>query len=429
MHVVFKEIAKNAQRSATTGKGLGISSAPKVWKISIDRVGQSTIREACLSKGEARIGWNLTGDLSLSYDERTKEQKEYWDKELSTKTHTTINAFADKIEIGDVLLCLKNKTTIQAVGIVKSDYWFDHEAADADEKQFAHVRDVNWIFKNISLNILPINDNKNLVQQTVYQLDRISWDDLVKLLKDSGYTLPSLNSSNHQVEARPNYVLIIDEINRGNISRIFGELITLLEPDKRKGGADERSTILPYSKDPFVVPDNLYVLGTMNTADKSLAQLDLALRRRFNFIEMPPQPELLEGVEVYDIDMGEMLNIINQRIEVLLDRDHLIGHSYLLPLKTAKEEELQSKLADIFKRNILPLLQEYFFDDWERIGWILNDPEKPEDHRFVKPGGTTPHTSLFSSKVAEQISDRRYSINPNAFTLPEAYQGILNGSN
>tara|TARA_R110000851_G_scaffold86648_4_gene188541 strand:- start:18774 stop:19208 length:435 start_codon:yes stop_codon:yes gene_type:complete len=144
---------------------------------------------------------------------------------------------------------------------------------------------------------------------------------------------------------------------------------------------------------------------------------------------MAPQPELLEGVEVYDIDMGEMLNIINQRIEVLLDRDHLIGHSYLLPLKTAKEEELQSKLADIFKRNILPLLQEYFFDDWERIGWILNDPEKPEDHRFVKPGGTTPHTSLFSSKVAEQISDRRYSINPNAFTLPEAYQGILNGSN
>ena len=264
---VFKQIAKNAQRSTTSGKNLGISTAPKVWKISIDRVGHSPIRESCFEKGEARIGWNATGDLNQSYDERSKDEQAYWDK-LKSKTHATITSFHDGIEVGDVLLCLKDMNTIQAVGIVTSDYWFDADAADEDEYTYAHVRNVNWLFKDISLNILPINNNKRLVQQTVYQLDRISWDDLVKLLKENGYSLPTRTESNHHAEARPNYVLIIDEINRGNISRIFGELITLLEPDKRKGGADERSTILPYSKDPFVVPDNLYVLGTMNTADK-----------------------------------------------------------------------------------------------------------------------------------------------------------------
>ncbi|WP_320157858.1 AAA family ATPase [Psychrobacter urativorans] len=154
-----------------------------------------------------------------------------------------------------------------------------------------------------------------------------------------------------------NYVLIIDEINRGNISRIFGELITLLEPDKRKGGSDTRKVILPYSKSPFSVPSNLYVLGTMNTADKSLAQLDLALRRRFDFIELLPQPELLEGVEVYDIEIADLLEVINQRIEVLLDREHTIGHSYFWSLKdlnTDKEREIE--LGNIFKRRIIPLL-------------------------------------------------------------------------
>ncbi|WP_323843860.1 McrB family protein [Microbulbifer magnicolonia] len=231
-----------------------------------------------------------------------------------------------------------------------------------------------------------------------------------------------------EIEPLP-HVLIIDEINRGNISRIFGELITLLEPEKRRGADDAREVILPYSKDPFSVPDHVYVIGTMNTADKSLAQLDLALRRRFSFIEMPPEPESLSDVHIYGVNIGAMLAVINQRIEVLLDRDHLIGHSYLLPLKKISDmADREKKLQWIFEKQVLPLLQEYFFDDWQRISWVLNDNDKPEVDRFIRAGGTLNRDSLFSADVAEQISDRRYYVNFTAFGRAGAYTGIMPGS-
>ncbi|HGX3400220.1 AAA family ATPase [Acinetobacter nosocomialis] len=170
------------------------------------------------------------------------------------------------------------------------------------------------------------------------------------------------------------YVLIIDEINRGNISRIFGELITLIEDSKRQGNDEELSTILPYSKEEFSIPNNLYIIGTMNSSDRSLTGLDIALRRRFDFIEMPPKPELLRDQEENDIEIDginivKLLTVINQRIEILLDRDHCIGHANFMPLIV--EPEIQ-KLAKIFQQKIIPQLQEYFFDDWEKIDAVLN---------------------------------------------------------
>ncbi|MDB9694857.1 AAA family ATPase [Acinetobacter nosocomialis] len=170
------------------------------------------------------------------------------------------------------------------------------------------------------------------------------------------------------------YVLIIDEINRGNISRIFGELITLIEDSKRQGNDEELSTILPYSKEEFSIPNNLYIIGTMNSSDRSLTGLDVALRRRFDFIEMPPKPELLRDQEENDIEIDginivKLLTVINQRIEILLDRDHCIGHANFMPLIV--EPEIQ-KLAKIFQQKIIPQLQEYFFDDWEKIDAVLN---------------------------------------------------------
>lgn len=222
------------------------------------------------------------------------------------------------------------------------------------------------------------------------------------------------------------HLIIIDEINRGNISRIFGELITLLEPDKRKGGTDAREVILPYSKLPFSVPSNLYILGTMNTADKSLAQLDLALRRRFDFVELLPQPKLLDGIKVHGIAVSKILTVMNQRIEVLLDREHVIGHSYFWSLKDLdSDDEREIELGNIFKRRIIPLLQEYFFSDWERIGWVLNDPSKHTSEQFVQTREITPTVSeLFHSSITG-LNDRRYHINKTAFNNPESYKKIL----
>jgi 5-methylcytosine-specific restriction endonuclease McrBC GTP-binding regulatory subunit McrB len=172
-------------------------------------------------------------------------------------------------------------------------------------------------------------------------------------------------------EALKNYILIIDEINRGNISKIFGELITLIEPSKRLGEEEEIQLKLPYSNDLFGVPSNLYIIGTMNTADRSIAQIDTALRRRFEFVEMMPDYTTLDGLnDVEGINVPEMLRAINERICYLYDREHQIGHSYFMSLKN---EPTKAKLDGIFRVNIIPLLAEYFYGDWGDIRIILNN--------------------------------------------------------
>lgn len=166
-------------------------------------------------------------------------------------------------------------------------------------------------------------------------------------------------------DKKNNYVLIIDEINRGNISKIFGELISLIESSKREGEKEEMEVILPYSKEKFTIPKNLYIIGTMNTADRSIALLDIALRRRFNFIEIMPEYNVLKEVEDIKIDL--LLSSINEKIEFLLDREHTIGHSYFLNISTFEE------LVKVFKNSIIPLLQEYFYDDFEKIKTIFSN--------------------------------------------------------
>ena len=179
----------------------------------------------------------------------------------------------------------------------------------------------------------------------------------------ANYIIEKYNyTQNEVIEPKP-HVLIIDEINRGNVSAIFGELITLLEEDKRKGNPEHIEVVLPYSGNKFSVPNNVYIIGTMNTADRSVEALDTALRRRFSFVEMQPKPDILS--KVGEVELKKLLKTINERIEVLIDKDHQIGHSYFIGIQDIED------LKRTFKDKIIPLLEEYFYGDFGKIGLVL----------------------------------------------------------
>ena len=176
-----------------------------------------------------------------------------------------------------------------------------------------------------------------------------------------------------------NKVFIIDEINRGNVSKIFGELITLIEEEKR----GKSKVKLPYSQSEFTVPENVYILGTMNTADRSLALMDTALRRRFDFVEMMPDASIFEGIEVDGVSIESLLKKINKRIEFLYDREHTIGHAYFKELLDKENRNIET-LRKIFIKKIIPLLQEYFYDDYNRIRLVLGDNQFNDNMCFIK---------------------------------------------
>ncbi|MCL6220920.1 McrB family protein [Zunongwangia pacifica] len=216
------------------------------------------------------------------------------------------------------------------------------------------------------------------------------------------------------------YAIFIDEINRGNVSAIFGELITLIEKDKRLGEPNALEVKLPYSRTSFGVPANLYIFGTMNTADRSVEALDTALRRRFAFEEVMPKPELFEELEVAGISIQELLKKINQRIEALLDRDHTIGHSYFYKVKEAEHKE--AALKSVFKDNIIPLLQEYFYGDYSSIGLVLGEGfvrvEQPENStRFAKVEGLGTEIEVAPRVELLPINE--------AFDINEALQNLM----
>lgn len=227
------------------------------------------------------------------------------------------------------------------------------------------------------------------------------------------------------------YVMIIDEINRGNISKIFGELITLIEDTKRDGCAEATTVTLPYSGENFSIPSNVYLLGTMNTADRSIALMDTALRRRFSFVEMMPDPEVLKDNDAYIVrdgnkvlDVALMLDVINQRIEYLFDREHTIGHAFFMPLK---DNPTVNQLAIIFKKKIIPLLQEYFYEDYEKIQLVLGDNKKSDEkYCFITNARQTASSIFNGNPELDQVA--KYSINNDALKHIESYIEIIRNS-
>jgi 5-methylcytosine-specific restriction protein B len=271
--------------------------------------------------------------------------------------------------------------------------------------------------------------------QISYRIRRgIFYKACLSAIQQAGYaTLADcLNDSEEtrqqKLKKAPPYYLLIDEINRANVASVFGDLITLLETDKRLGAANELWLTLPYSQERFGVPLNLFVVATMNTTDKSIALLDIALRRRFSFREIVPDPSILPVVD--GVDLAQLLRTINERIEYLLDRDHQIGHAYLTHIET------HADLCVAFRDRIIPLLQEYFFNDWAKIQLVLGDNAawgKDPDWRLVRV--KKKYTPTAASKLFGETPDSTdeivtFEINPsltndNHEQMPiEAFVGI-----
>jgi len=370
-------------------------SKAQFFKVSLGNTNKEEddeIYQYCIDHGKISIGYLDHLDLSGKSESDIKEIVQE-SSALSDFSSRAMNYFIHYLKNGHYVLVSKGNSIVRAIGQVKGGYEYKPDAPIS----YPHFRDVDWLVKDVEIPIEEIYE-KNLQQQPIYMLKK---DWVSREFFEKQPSAKVVESSNEK------FVLIIDEINRGNIAQIFGELITLIEPDKREGGDEELRAILPYSKKQFSVPSNLHIIGTMNTADRSIEALDTALRRRFTFEEMPPKIKVIEEegalkAEKSEIRVGEshfllsnILETINKRIEKLLDKDHLIGHSYFMDVKKV------SDLQRVFYRNIIPLLEEYFYGDKGKIQLVLG-------RGFIQQAEHSGETDLFAqSEYDDSIFDDR----------------------
>lgn len=340
-----------------------------VFKIALGRRGsdEDQIKEG-LDFNLIHLGWG--GEIDWS-DERFEDfeeiRREWNNKEDPNATGKNPNiemifSFRAAMQVGDYVVLSDGRDTIRAFGRVTSEYYYDEKASF-----HPHRRKVEWLWKEADGAARDRFYDRYFRRNTVYKLraKSIDWDGLDSIVFGGDASRPASG-------ARP-HVLIIDEINRANISKVFGELITLLEPDKRLREINEIKVRLPYSKQEFGIPANLHIVGTMNTADRSIALLDTALRRRFEFRELMPKPDLLGTVD--GIDLSRMLSTINSRIEYLFDREHQIGHAYFMNCAT------KSDVENVMRHKVIPLLTEYFYEDWNKVATVLGDVDEGEGSR------------------------------------------------
>lgn len=265
---IFKRLCTEAERPLSAKKDVNISDEAIVWKVSLSGTGDNPVRRDCMKNGYIRIGWD-------GYGENITDETDWSIHNGEGKT--ILNAFINTMKVGDVVMSCYSSRTIDAIGIVTGEYeWHDNF------EHYKRVRRVKWLVKDINEDIVKLNDDKTMTLGTVYRLNAITLDKVKSLLD-------KYEASKTLIDNNKPYVIVIDEFNRGNVSKIFGELITLLEPDKRKGMRNAESVLLPYSKKEFYIPSNVFLVATMNTADRSLDTIDYAIRRRFAFITVKPQ--------------------------------------------------------------------------------------------------------------------------------------------
>lgn len=423
------------------------------------------IYEYCRDNNYIAIGFGQENDFTgLTESEIVKKCD---DLELEITAAQQMNYFIHYLKKDNYIIISNGNKYVRAIGKVVGDYEYVAESPI----RYNHFRKVEWLFVDENIPIEEIYE-RGLSQKTMYKIDDAALKQDFFINKEQKHVIEN--------KEEKKYVLIIDEINRGNVSSIFGELITLIEEGKRVGEKEQLEVILPYSKESFKVPNNVYIIGTMNTADRSVESLDTALRRRFNFTEMMPKPELISQSAMYSrllweyedvdwddlefkekeealfvflgvsdelisvrkiiwdekmkgkknnsfshfshfsysgIDLKLLLETINNRIEVLLDRNHKIGHSYLMNVTTIDD------LKNTFKNKIIPLLQEYFYNDYEKIALVLGEGfvkiTKPQDNqiKFAK----------LSVGVEQPEIQTVFSINEE-FDIQEAINLLL-GSN
>lgn len=361
---IFREICALAEQARKSGASAHYDLAGRqVFKMSLGRAGvEDHIYDAAIKGDYIALGWGGQVDWSDARYEDFRAVFDRWNQ-IEPGTNGNSGNIAQtwcfrNMGVGDLVVVSDGNSRFRAIGELTGSYQFDATGSHG----YMHWRPVKWLA--VFEESLPVDTiyTKPFTQQSCYRLSdsHIKHEGLARLLPGTAQS----------TDTPDQFVIVIDEINRANMSKVFGELITLIEPDKRLGMSGELKVKLPYSGDTFGVPANLHIIGTMNTADRSIALLDTALRRRFVFRELMPDPsQLKEASARCGIDLVSFLREINSRIEYLFDREHQIGHAYFMTCKS------RADVDEVMRHRVIPLLAEYFFEDWRKIALVLGDAE------------------------------------------------------
>jgi 5-methylcytosine-specific restriction protein B len=372
---LFRQMCEKAQTQVAGNNQTATIDNEPIWKMSLGAIydrNDSLIFRQCLAGGLLALGYgqelDFTGcDTRDAVWGKLKSAKP--DMESSDYNVGSVHAFKNKLAVGDVVVISNGNRRFRAIGRVTGHYQpplGNHRLAGQESIANWQTRPVEWLWQSLDnegLSYTEIN-SKYFSQMSIYEMD------------SSTINRPAMNAliSGGVTGEALNHVIIIDEINRGNVARILGELITCIEPQRRLGAGEQTKVQLTYSQHHFGVPANLYIIGTMNTADRSIAFLDSALRRRFRFLHVRPDPEVVRNAvaTIETLDVATVLEGLNRRLAVLLDEDHQLGHAYFLKITSLAD------LRDVLVDQVIPLLREQFHGDDARWCQALACPFDPD---------------------------------------------------